>query len=327
MENKLNFYVTLWPSFPHFEKFTGDKRLSGIRLNSAMMSAFDLDKEFSIVKGLINPIPLYFDIKGRQLRVKEVIPNKERLELILNHPIEVETPTSVLFKAGADGAPLEKIIDGNHLIFEGGPDYKVYPGESIHIRNPSLIVKGPTFLDYEIEKIEKAKQAGFKKYFLSYVESQRDIDEFREFVGNSEIIAKIENKKGLEYVAKKYKNQKNLNLMAARGDLYVELDKPHEMMDALKMIISKDKGAHVGSRILLSIVRNPVPECCDFMDLAYLYDIGYRNMMLCDELCLKEEWLDNSVNVLQAFRENYAKKEMPDDSSKSLFERLMNSRR
>jgi pyruvate kinase len=308
MEDELKFYVTLWPSFPHFQKFSVDTRLSGIRLNSAMMNSFDLDKEFAIVENLIDPIPLYFDIKGRQLRVKEVIPNNERLELILNHPINVNTPTMTLFKAGADGVILDKVVDGNHLIFDGGPEYKVYPGESLHIRDKSLEVLGPTFLDYEIDKIEKAKKAGFDKYFLSYVESQKDIDEFREFVGDSEIIAKIENKKGLEYVANNYKKQKNLNLMAARGDLYVEIDKPHEIMDALNLIISKDKGAHVGSRILLSIVRNSVPECCDFTDLAYLYDIGYRKMMLCDELCLKEEWLDCSVNVLDVFRDNYTKK-------------------
>jgi hypothetical protein len=32
---------------------------------------------------------------------------------------------------------------------------------------------------------------------------------------------------------------------------------------------------------------------------------GYKNMMLCDELCLKEELLSRAVNVFQAFKESY----------------------
>ena len=36
---KLELLVTLWPSFPHFERFATDTRLHGIRLNSAMITA------------------------------------------------------------------------------------------------------------------------------------------------------------------------------------------------------------------------------------------------------------------------------------------------
>lgn len=304
MEN-LEFLVTLWPTFPHFERFAKDRRLSGIRLNSAMMKVQELDNELEVAEKVENHIPLYFDIKGRQLRITEVEAGKENLELELNHPIEVATPTTVLFKAGADYALLEEVKDKKHLIFKGGPEYMVYPGESLHIREPSLKVSGPTFLDYEIEKINKSRKAGFNKYFLSYVESQKDIDEFREFVGDSEIIAKIENKKGLEYVANEFIKQDNLSLMAARGDLYVEIDKPHEILKALKLIARKDPDASVGSRILLSLIGEEVPSCSDFLDLAWLYDVGYRKMMLCDEICLKENLLEKAVNVLETFRQNY----------------------
>lgn len=303
----LELLVTLWPSFPHFKRFAKDQRLSGIRLNSAMINVDVLKDELEIAKSVKDSVPLYFDIKGRQLRVKEAFPYKDHLELALNHPIEVGTPTMVLFKAGADYALLEKVVDGNRLIFDGGPEFMVHPGESLHIRDPGLNVLGPLFSDFEIEKIEKAMKAGFTRFFLSYVEGQSDIDKFREYVGNSEIIAKIENKKGLEFVANGYTKQPNLALMAARGDLYVEVDKPHHMMDALKLIAQKDPGSYVGSRILLSVINKPVPECADLTDLAWLYDIGYKKMMLCDEICLKEDLLATAVNVFDAFRESYAK--------------------
>lgn len=304
----IEILATLWPSLPFFGKFANDSRLSGIRLNSAMINSVELDKEFEIFSSFEKKVPLYFDVKGRQLRVENALASKNRLELILNHDIEVKTPTMVLFKAGADNALLTKLVDKKHLIFDNPsymPEFLVYPGESIHIREESLLVHDPLFSEYEIEKMDKAMKAGFRKYFLSYVESQNDIDEFRKFVGDSEIIAKIESKKGLAYVANDFKKEKNLSLMAARGDLYVELDKPHQILDALKLIIKKDEGAYVGSRLLLSLIHQEVPECSDLMDLSWLYDIGYRKMMLCDEICLSEERLQRAVNMMDTFRKTY----------------------
>src|SRR5271168_1558927 len=99
---KTELLVTLWPSFPHFKRFAYDTRIDGIRLNSAMMGNPELDKELELIEQMPGTCPLFFDIKGRQLRVTEVIPNQKYLDIRLNHPIEVKTPGVVLFKAGAD---------------------------------------------------------------------------------------------------------------------------------------------------------------------------------------------------------------------------------
>ena len=302
----LELIITLWPTFPHFPRFALDTRLAGVRLNTAMIPADALDEDFKIIEALPSHLPLYFDIKGRQLRIRDVGKNTDHLELVLNRPIQVKTPTMVLFKAGEDYALLNEVKDGTHLIFEGGPKFMLHPGESLQIRERSLKVGGPVLLDYEIEKILKAKKAGFDRFFLSYVEDQQDIEEFREYVGNTEIIAKIENQNGLDYVATRFKKEDNLSLMAARGDLYVELAKPHHILEALKVIIQKDPDASIGSRILLSLVNSPVPSCADLSELAWLYDLGYRKMMLCDELCLKEDLLSRAVNVFDSFRASYA---------------------
>lgn len=309
--NNLNLSVTLWPSFPHFNTFAYDKRISSIRLNSAMMNVSELDVELERIKAIYtkNPFgaPLYYDIKGRQLRITEYIPNPEYLDIRINHPIEVDTPTPVLFKAGADGALLKEVCeDGYRLKFYGGPEYMVKEGESFHIRDESLIVKGPQFVPLELEKIAKVKAAGFKNWFLSYVENQRDVDEFVELVGKDAVVnLKIENKAGLRYVATEFKKKPNLNLIAARGDLYVEVNRPHEILAAVKLIIKHDPEAIVGSRILLSVVTDLVPSCADFHEMAWLADIGYREFMLCDELCLKEPLLTRAVNAFEEFNESY----------------------
>lgn len=298
----LELAVTLWPSFPHFEKFATRKDIAGIRMNTAMVDLDHLDAEFAIATKIPDSVPLWFDIKGRQLRVTEVLESPDRLEIKINHPIEVATPCPVLFKAGSDHCLLKRVVNKNHLIFDGGPHWRVKVGESLHIRDKSMVSLGPTFLDFEKKKIEKALKAGIKKYYLSYVESQRDVDEFLELVGkDSEIILKIESQKGLEYVTQ-FKKKDNITLMAARGDLYVEVEKPHHIINALKMIIKADPEAIVGSRIFLSVVKDSIPECCDFLELAWLYDQGYRKMLLCDEICLKDELLNNAVLAFNAFR-------------------------
>lgn len=299
--------VTLWPSFPHFKKFARDKTISGIRLNSAMMSNPELDKELDIIAHTPNIVtPLFFDIKGRQLRVIEVIPNKDHLDIRLNHPIKVHTPCVVLFKAGADVSLLDHLEeDGQRLVFRGGPKYKVTAGESLHIREKDLEIIGDIFTPLELEKIAKVKATGFTKYFLSYVEKQSDIDQFQELVGKeAEIWLKIESKAGLDFVNNSFKKSDNLVLVAARGDLFVELDKPHDILKAQRQILEKDPEACVGSRILLSVINEPVPSCSDLTELAWLHDIGYRRIMLCDELCLKENLLSNAVNVFNGVKKD-----------------------
>ena len=313
----LELYVTLWPDLPHYLRFAQDKRLAGIRLNSAMVAQETVEKWLKYAVSTAE-VPLYFDIKGRQLRIKEVLPNKEHLELIVNHPIEVNTPCPVLFKGGEDCALLKK-VEGNKLIFKGGPHYGLKEGESLHVKHPSFAMQGPVFLDYERERIEIAKEAGIKKWALSYVETQQELEEFRKLVGEGEIIAKIESKRGLDFVLNDYVPMKDISLMAARGDLYIELGMPHEILAATKQIIAKDATAMVGSRMLLTLIderhklgkerlSRGIPECSDFCELGWLYDIGYRRMLLCDDLCRNGEWLSFAVNAFKAFEQDYAQK-------------------
>jgi len=298
---QLEILATLWPEMPHYTYFAKDDRISAIRLNTAMADVVTLP---GLLKQAIDQsygTPLYFDIKGRQLRITEVLPNEEHLECRLNHPVSVKTPTPVLFKAGADGALLDHIEeDGYKLVFRGGPKFNLLPGESLHIRHPSLVVGGALFTEQQLAFIEAAKNAGINKYMLSYAGNNAEIEEFRKHVGTAEIIAKIEDKKGLDFVNTSYKKTKNTGLLTARGDLFVEVDRPHEILQATKDIIKADPDAIVGSRLLLSVTEEAVPSCADLNEMAWLIDQNYYRFMFCDGLCLKKESLDRAINILSA---------------------------
>src|SRR3989338_1735964 len=100
--------VTLTPDLPHFARFANDKRFSGIRLNSATMELDEIRHDLPLFRAA-GTLPCYFDVKGRQPRIAIVYPNAHHLEVELNHPIEVETPVPVLFKAERDHALLERL--------------------------------------------------------------------------------------------------------------------------------------------------------------------------------------------------------------------------
>ena len=302
---ELEALVTLWPEMPHYKYFAHDSRVHGIRLNTAMADPKTLPGLLKLAVET-SDTPLYFDVKGRQLRVTSVVPRKDRLECYLNHPISVETPTPVLFKAGADGALLERVEDvGYRLVFRGGPQYNVIPGESLHIRHPSLSVGGELFPWPQKEFLKMAKDAGISRYMLSYVGSQAEVDEMREHVGDDLIVCKIEDRKGLDFVAKEYVKAPNLGLLTARGDLFVEVQRPHDILHATRQIVQKDPDAILGSRILLSVTNETVPSCADMGELGWLFDQGYRRLMFCDSLCLKREPLDRALNILNAVYESY----------------------
>lgn len=302
--------VTMCPSFAHFNKFANDSRVNSIRFNSAMITLPELDKELALLTQNPPTAPVYYDVKGRQMRILNVETVNGNLVLTINHPIKVKTPCVVLFKAGADVGLLNSVSDhGYKLTFKGGPQYKLVPGESLYIREESFRnLRGSTkednvFTELERQKIEKVKAAGINKWFLSYVENQYDVDLFREMVGkDAEIWLKIESVEGLKYVNNTFKKEDNLVLVAARGDMFVELEQPHHIIRALQDIIKADPYACVGSRVLLSIVESPVPSCADLLEIQWLTDVGYRRFMLCDEICLKEQMLEAAVSVFDGIK-------------------------
>ncbi len=305
----LDVLVTLWPNMPHYVQFAKDKRVKGIRLNTAMTNTEELPSLLSYAREIAYGKPLYFDVKGWQLRITEISPRKDRLECMINHAIKVETPTPVLFKAGADGALLKCVEDGKKLIFDGGPEFNLRVGESLHIRHPSLTLTDYIFPPEQREYLQIAKAAGFTHYMLSYAHAMNDVHEMRRYIGDAHVDLKIEDRKGLAFVTTDYVKTPNLGLLTARGDLFVEVEKPHQILNATKQIIKADQDAIIGSRLLLSVTEGHVPSCADINELAWLFDLGYRRFLFCDGLCLKPEALDRALDIMYRTYDEYVVKQ------------------
>jgi pyruvate kinase len=239
--------------------------------------------------------PLWVDLKGRQLRVVgAAVP--PYTEVHLSHPIQVDTPVDAFFSDGNECVRV-MAVDGNRLILEDGPRRLVGPGESVNIVHPSLKIEG-TLTETDRAYLVAMSDKGLKRVMLSYVEHPSDVEEVERLLPGAEVMLKIESQQGLDY-ARKYKASQG-QLMAARGDLYVEVLRPHRIVGALRDIIAADPQAVVASRIFDSLSHHPVPVSADIGDVAFLLSLGYRTFLIGDIVCFRRDSVLEVLNLLEA---------------------------
>ena len=285
--------VTTPPYAPFLEAVAAHPIVRGFRLNTVMPLKEGPSEALERLSKYRQP--LWVDLKGRQLRVVgAAIP--PFTEVQLSHPIEVETPTDAFF---SDGNELARVaaVDGNRLILEDGPRRLIGPGESVNIIDPTFKVLG-TLTELDRAYLAAMRELGMSKVMLSYVESQADVDEVKQLLPGAEVVLKIESQTGLRFA--QVHGPKHGRLMAARGDLYVEVLRPHRMAAALLQIIRADPQAIVASRIFDSLAYDAIPTSADIGDAAFLMTIGYRSFMFGDRVCLKEETIIQALNLLEA---------------------------
>lgn len=294
--------VTLPPYADFAVEVARHPSVAGLRLNTVMpIRGFDgtpatsraLDPLLSRLAGL--GAPLWVDLKGRQLRVVGgAVP--PFTEVRLSHRICVNTPCDAYFDDGREHARV-LAVDGDRLILADSPRRYVGPGESVNIVDPSLEIDG-TLTPADLAYLEAMSRAGLTRVMLSFVERPEDLGEVRARLQSAELVCKIESQRGLDYVAAH--GATHGRLMAARGDLYVEVPQPHQVISALRKIIAADPDAIVASRILPSLARHTVPSSSDVSDVAYLLGLGYRTLMLGDEVCLRRDSVLAALNLIGA---------------------------
>lgn len=331
---------TIPPYAPYAKEVASHPIVEGLRLNTAMPVADCLD---DLIKGLNKYVQnedkdLYIDLKCRQIRItrgnfynapKKPIAVKINGEHVIldprnpknhgniktppwavieiDHKIDLDTtkPVRCYLNDGFQTAYIVK-VQGNRLLMLDGPKSVVGGGESINITHPSLKIQG-YLTDLDKEYIKAAKSVGVHNYMLSYVEQESDLADVLKIDPDAKITAKIESIKGLDFVHNEYhKFKDNVRLMAARGDLYVEVSRPHKVLRALKDIIEADEEAIVASRIMPSMLNSYQPSCQDMTDVGFLMEIGYKHFMVGDDLCFDYDSLQGALNVLHSIDHDYS---------------------
>lgn len=300
----LTAIVTVPPYAPFIDEVVKHPIVSGLRLNTVMpIKEGKLEETVKQLQDKARDKDLYIDLKCRQLRVKTFgVPPFTEIEL--THSISVETPVTAYFSDGEEYATVLE-VEGNKLFMQEGPKRVVGPGESVNIPHPSLKVAG-YLTEKDKEYINVGSAAGVHKYMLSFFEKPEDEKELLLLDPRAEPVYKIESMRGLNYVRKNCSGKGRL--MAGRGDLYVEVSKPHHIIEAMETIVQKDANAIAASRILTSFSNSYMPSCQDISDVDSLVRMGYRTLMLGDDVCMKRESVLSALNLLGGMAENYQKR-------------------
>jgi hypothetical protein len=285
--------VTVPPYASFLDEVANHPLVSGFRLNTVMPLKEGPREGLELLSKYGQP--LWVDLKGRQLRVVgAAVP--PFTEIRISHRIDVCTPVDAYFSDGNERARIVA-VDGDRLILEDGPRRLIGPGESINIVHPSLRIEG-TLTETDRAYLAAMGEKGLSRVMLSYVETVEDVDEVKRLLPRAEMILKIETQRGLAF-AEKY-GPRYGHLMAARGDLYVEVLQPHRLITAVRTVIESDENAIAGSRLFDSLAWQPIPVSSDVTDAAYLLEIGYRAFMLGDQVCMKRDSVIGALNLLEA---------------------------
>ncbi len=274
--------VTVPPHADFVAEVAAHPLVGGLRLNTVMPVK---GPRAEVLRRLASHgKPLWVDLKGRQLRVaSHAVP--PFTEVRLSHRIRVPTPCDAWFGSGREPARILE-VDGDRLILEDGPRRVVGPGESVNVVHPALEVEG-TLTDGDRAWLEAMAEAGERRVMLSFCERPSDAAEVRALLPGAEVVQKIESTRGLEHALAT--GDRHGRLLAARGDLYVEVPRPHRIVSALRRIVAADPSAIVASRLFGSLARGPVPDAADVGDAAFVLSLGYRTVMLGDEVCLRRD--------------------------------------
>jgi pyruvate kinase len=285
--------VTVPPYATFLDEVARHPRVGGLRLNTVMPVQHAHAQVLGHLAGL--GVPLWVDLKGRQLRVVgAAVP--PFTDVRLSHPIEVSTPAEAWFSDGRERAVIVA-ADGDRIVLEDGPRRLIGPGESVNIVTPDLEIHG-MLTDTDRAYLEAMRDLHLRHVMLSFAEGPADAEAVRALLPEAELTLKIESVRGLDYVAAGAAGHGRL--MAARGDLYVEVPRPHRIIGALKRIVAADPEAIAASRIFPSLSRGGLPDCCDVTDAAFLIALGYRTLMLGDEVCLRRDSVLAALDLLDA---------------------------
>ncbi|MEM3564326.1 MAG: pyruvate kinase [Candidatus Jordarchaeaceae archaeon] len=311
----MDVFLTLPPYSSYLRDVSRHPIVKGFRFNTGAQLKEGIEAALTRFREAIKPKELWIDLKCRELRITKTTELTKYSNILeLNHKIQVQTPTLLYYNEGNNFLQIDRVIDGNklqiHIPGNLSDNFKVTFGKGapLNIPHHSLIVEGYLTAQDKIF-VEAARKLEIHNYLLSFVEQKADITELLKLDPEAKIIAKIESMRGLEFVEHTYEEVKeNVRLMAARGDLYVELERPHQVLNALSKIIKADKDAIAASRILESAL-NPekLPHCSDISDFGLLLKMGYRSFLLGDYICEKEEALKSALGLMHAIHQEFLK--------------------
>lgn len=264
------------------------------------------DDVIAIGKKLNIPVATLLDTKGPEIRLREFTNGKEELvkgqkftltteEIMGDNSCcsisykglvnDVEVGSTILIDDGLIEMKVINLTDTDIEceVINGG---KVSNKKGVNV--PDVNLSMPYISDVDREDILFGVKTGYDIIACSFVRRASDVLEVRKLIedngGNMTIIAKIENKEGIDNLEEIMDAADGV--MVARGDMGVEI--PFEEVPVLQkhMIkLAEAKGKHVitATQMLESMINNPRPTRAETTDVANAIYDGTTAIMLSGE--------------------------------------------
>lgn len=253
------------------------------------------------------PVATMLDTKGPEIRLKNFVNGSEMLETgatftlttrdvpctkevgaitFPNLPKDVRPGNRILINDGVIEMVCREVHD-TEIVCEVVHGGKVSNHKGINV--PGVTLSMPFLSEADMNDLEFGAKQGFEFIAASFVRSAADVNYMRKFTRslgwtNVRIIAKIENKDGVENIDEIIDAADGI--MVARGDLGVEI--PFEDIPAIqKEIIRKGylagKQVITATQMLESMITNPRPTRAEITDVANAIYDGTSAIMLSGE--------------------------------------------
>jgi pyruvate kinase len=276
---------------PGFIKDLFEAGMNVVRINSAHL---DLDGALKIIRNtrsVSDRIAILLDTKGPEIRTTSCdFPfelRKGSMINIIGDPSQISSAEAIYvsYTSFSSDIPLDSLI----LIDDGELELRVVRkkgnalecriendgilGSRKSVNIPGVKIQLPSLTEKDKVFIEMAVKNDVDFIAHSFVRSRQDILDVKEviksFDGSIKIVAKIENREGLENLDDILESV--YGIMVARGDLAIEI--PYEQIPGIqKMIINKciitRKPVIVATQMLHSMIRNPRPTRAEVSDIA-----------------------------------------------------------
>lgn len=268
--------------------------VDAVRYNTGIQSPFSVEETLEFIFRVARQCekPVWIDLKGRQLRIKQWIDPYQGI-IQLNHKITVDCPARI-FLRGDDSLGITHVKEDT-LYVDQPPRYALGAGQSVNVHGENLVIDG-YLTEGDHEYLHHCCKFEHYNFMLSFVESMQDIWDVETVLlskgvelNATKLVLKIESPLGVQLV----KDDSELDLhgytlMAARDDLFINTPEPKvKVLDALKDLATRDSEAMVASRIFAGIEQTGSATMADFADIRLMQSFGYKTFMLSDGLCAR----------------------------------------
>jgi len=164
---------------------------------------------------------------------------------------------------------------------------KLLNNKGFHIRGVSS--KLPFLFEKDKGLIELANKHNLDYVGLSFVRNQKDIQEAKKLIKNSEIIAKVETLSAVENVDKILDEVEYI--LIDRGDLSTDvglLEVPRYQKFIIEKALFANKRVFLATQFLKSMEHNPIPTFPEIIDLYNTLKTGILGVQLSEESAVGE---------------------------------------